>query len=290
MLKNNPLVSVIINCYNGERYLQEAIDSVINQTYDNWEIIFWDNQSTDLTAEIVKGYDDSRIHYFYAANHTTLGEARNLAVEKANGEYINFLDADDIWAINKLERQVELIIPGISEVVYSNFEVISGDEESTNTTMLNYYEEIRKYHPNKKKSVYHNLLYRNWIIFSSVLFNKQLFIKVGGVNPSFKQNEDYELLLKCSLETKLILCTDTLVYYRIHQSNNSILNNNLYLIENRQIFNNLPASPELEEAKKMNEVRYSIYLWKNRKKQKAIKHLLYYGSVKALIKLCLNRL
>ena len=86
MQNSNPLISVIINCYNGEKYLREAIDSVINQTYQNWEIIFWDNQSTDSSKQIVTSYKDNRIHYFCAPTHTSLGEARNLAVEKANGE------------------------------------------------------------------------------------------------------------------------------------------------------------------------------------------------------------
>nr|MCH9813328.1 glycosyltransferase [Campylobacterota bacterium] len=76
---NQPLVSVVINCYNSDTYLKEAIESVFNQTYQNWEIIFWDNQSTDRSAEIIKSYNDNRIKYFYAPVHTPLGEARNLA-------------------------------------------------------------------------------------------------------------------------------------------------------------------------------------------------------------------
>ena len=72
-----PLVSIIMNCYQGGRYLQFAIESVLTQTYQNWELIFWDNQSTDRSAEILKNYDDERIKYFYAPKHTLLYEARN---------------------------------------------------------------------------------------------------------------------------------------------------------------------------------------------------------------------
>lgn len=78
---NNPLVSVIMNCYNSETYLKDAIA----QTYENWEIIFWDNQSIDKSPKIVKSYTDKRIKYFYAPEHTLLGEARNKAIEKADG-------------------------------------------------------------------------------------------------------------------------------------------------------------------------------------------------------------
>ena len=80
-----PLVSVIMNCYNGEKYIREAIDSVISQTYQNWEIIFWDNQSTDRSAEIVKGYNEPRIRYVYAQKHTLLYEARNYAIVESSG-------------------------------------------------------------------------------------------------------------------------------------------------------------------------------------------------------------
>ena len=65
-MTDNPLISIIMNCYNGEKYLQEALDSVINQTYKNWEIIFWDNQSTDNSSFILKSYKDHRIKYFYS--------------------------------------------------------------------------------------------------------------------------------------------------------------------------------------------------------------------------------
>ena len=99
-----PLVNVIMNCFNGEKYLREAIDSVKAQTYQNWELIFWDNQSTDDSAKIVQSYNDPRINYFYAPNHTLLYEARNYAVEKSLGQFIAFLDVDDYWDENKLEE------------------------------------------------------------------------------------------------------------------------------------------------------------------------------------------
>jgi len=103
-----PLVSIIINCYNGEKYLSQAIDSVRAQTYRNWEIIFWDNQSTDRSAQIARSYADPRLKYFYAPCHTSLYEARNHAVAKAQGEFLAFLDVDDWWLPDKLTRQMPL--------------------------------------------------------------------------------------------------------------------------------------------------------------------------------------
>jgi glycosyltransferase involved in cell wall biosynthesis len=100
-MNDAPLVSVIMNCYNSDRYLKEAIQSVIDQTYQNWEIVFWDNRSTDQSAIIVTSFNDSRIKYFLADEHTGLGKARNAALAKSTGEYVSFLDCDDIWFSDK---------------------------------------------------------------------------------------------------------------------------------------------------------------------------------------------
>ena len=105
--ESRPLVSVIMNCYNSEKYLKEAIDSVYAQTYTNWEIIFWDNNSNDNSAEIASSYDDS-LKYFKAEKTIPLCHARNAALERCNGEFIAFLDCDDIWLFDKLEKQIPL--------------------------------------------------------------------------------------------------------------------------------------------------------------------------------------
>ena len=97
-----------MNCYNGENYIKESVNSVINQTYNNWEIIFWDNVSTDSSSKIIKSYNDPRIKYFYAEKNIPLGGARNKAIEKSNGKYLAFLDVDDLWFPEKLSLQIPL--------------------------------------------------------------------------------------------------------------------------------------------------------------------------------------
>ena len=104
--KKEPLVSIIMNCYNGETYLNASLESVLSQTYKNWELIFWDNHSTDSSAKIFKNYKDKRFVYLFANEHTTLYKARNLAIEKTKGDFISFLDVDDLWNKNKLELQM----------------------------------------------------------------------------------------------------------------------------------------------------------------------------------------
>lgn len=124
--KNQPLVSVIMNCLNGERYLRGAIDSIYAQTYKDWEIIFWDNASTDNSAEIAKSYD-GKLRYFRGDVTVPLYAARNLALREANGKYIAFLDCDDYWLPHKLERQVQIFEGNKSiGLVYSNVEILEG--------------------------------------------------------------------------------------------------------------------------------------------------------------------
>lgn len=100
-----PKVSVVMNCYNSEAFLRQAIDSVYAQTFHDWEIIFWDNASTDGSAAIARSFD-SRLRYFRGEKTVPLGAARKLAMEKARGEWIGFLDCDDYWLPHKLETQI----------------------------------------------------------------------------------------------------------------------------------------------------------------------------------------
>lgn len=288
-MTEKPLVSVIINCYNGEKYLREAIDSVIAQTYENWELVFWDNQSTDSTREIVESYKDPRIHYFYAPKHTPLGEARNLAVEKTNGEYINFLDADDVWMPEKLEKQIALVEPGKVEVVYTGYQPKFEGKSAEGEAMFHYYENVRKRKPKEGMSTFQYLLIHNFIIFSTVLFNKKLYLEVGGVDKRFNQNEDYDVLLKCSLKTEYGHADDELAIYRIHDSNNSNKNRDSYIKENREILIGLPDCKAVRDAKKRNEVRYSIYLFREGKYLQAVRQFLQKGSVVQLYQIVVNK-
>ncbi len=289
-MTEKPLVSVIINCYNGEKYLREAIDSVIAQTYENWELVFWDNQSTDSTREIVESYKNPKIHYYYASEHTPLGEARNLAVEKANGEYINFLDADDVWSSNKLDEQVKLIVPGKVEVVYTPFEIIYGENTKPSKKMLRNYDRLIS-HTLYKGDIYTKILEENYIIFSGILFKKKIFIEVGGVNGSFQQYEDWDLLLKTALSTQFGVAKGAKTFYRIHGSNNTTKNGRSAVLEMRVILSSLPQSRAVERAIKRNETRYAYhFLFKEWKVLEGLKHIANYGTLHGFLIEALNKL
>jgi len=116
-------VSVIMNCLNGAKYVQAAIDSVYAQTYGNWEIIFLDNASTDDTPLIARRFDE-KLRYFRNQDIVPLGAARNQALRQATGEFIAFLDSDDVWLPRKLEQQIPLFRdrPGLG-LVFSDTEL-----------------------------------------------------------------------------------------------------------------------------------------------------------------------
>ena len=102
-----PAVSIVMNCHNGEKYLVEAIKSILKQTFKNWELIFWNNSSNDKSEEIFKSFKDKRLRYFYTSKKVSLYVSRNAAVKKARGKFIAFLDVDDIWLPNKLKLQIK---------------------------------------------------------------------------------------------------------------------------------------------------------------------------------------
>ena len=121
------LISVIIPCYNAEKYISETIESVIKQTYSNWELLVVDDCSTDDSENIIKSYakKDSRIKYYRTESNTgTPAEPRNIGINKAKGEYVALLDADDLFLPNKLEKQIEFINEGNKELVFSNGVII----------------------------------------------------------------------------------------------------------------------------------------------------------------------
>ena len=114
------LVSIIVNCYNGEKYVSRCLKSIFSQTHKNFEIIFWDNLSTDKSQNELKKFKDKRIRYFKSKKFLKLYEARNFAINKAKGDYIAFLDIDDTWEKKKLQLQLKKIINTNSDVCFSN--------------------------------------------------------------------------------------------------------------------------------------------------------------------------
>ena len=231
-MTEEPLVSVIINCYNGEKYLKEAIDSILAQTYHNWEVIIWDNQSTDKTAEIVRQYNDDRIGYYYAQDHVMLGVARNQAMSKAKGEFITFLDYDDVWLPSFLDKIISTFGDNGEEYafVYSNYfnwiestELIVNNQDN-HSAIKGFYDLLASYSIGMSAVV----------IKSSIL--KQMKVTF---NSDYQLIEDYEFFLKLAYHQKAYYIADPLMKYRMHSGSLTVTMRKNWGAEFQQLYDDL---------------------------------------------------
>ena len=197
MIKNNPLVSIIINCYNGERFLKEAIDSIYMQNYNNWEIIFWDNASDDNSAEIANSYDE-RLKYFCATKTSDLGMARNLAIQEATGKYIAFLDCDDRYLTHKITSQVD-------RLCYASVIVINENGFEINRNIVT----------DKSGFILGQLLSRYEINMQTVMIRRSVLLENNlSFDESLKFSPDYDLFMRIVAKHSSCSISSCLVDYR----------------------------------------------------------------------------
>jgi glycosyltransferase involved in cell wall biosynthesis len=204
MMGKESRVSVIMNCYNGEKYLREAIDSVYAQSYKNWEIIFWDNASTDSTSQIAKSYD-SRLRYFRAEVNTHLGPARNMALEKAKTTYIAFLDSDDIYLPYTLQRQFDLMESANYGLVYAETLIIGEDSKKVKRQRLRYYSGY----------IFDKLLRRYEISMCSVMIRRSVVDEDGlSFGEELQYCPEHNLFMKIAAQHKVGVIHEPIVKYR----------------------------------------------------------------------------
>lgn len=206
-----PLVSVIMNCRNSAKYLREALDSVYGQTFKDYEIIFWDNVSTDDSPEIALSYHEP-LRYFRGESFLPLGAARNKAVEKAQGKYLALLDCDDLWLPEKLQRQVALFQsdPEIA-LAYSDCYFIDAAGNITG----NFFAKFRPY----SEGAFYNLFKTNFIPCPTAVFSKEAFDKVGGFRIELIDGEEYDLFLRIASKGRVSFISLPLAMYRRHAGN-----------------------------------------------------------------------
>jgi glycosyltransferase involved in cell wall biosynthesis len=213
-------VSVILNCYNGEKYLSQAIDSVISQSYTNWEIIFFDNCSDDNSKYIFEKFSDVRLKYFSSSKNISLASARNIALSKCSGEFITFLDVDDVWYPEKLEKQLDLFNDKSVGMSCTSYVKINERQNSIEEYIVP---------PIINKKVTNQLIRDYFVHISTFMFRTSLLKKfVLSFDDRFSIIEDFDFVLKMSLYTKFSSSRDVLASYRWH-------NNNLGLISNYKI-------------------------------------------------------
>ena len=206
-----PRVSVIMNCLNCEKYLEEALQSVRRQTFSDWEIVFWDNASTDRSGEIARG-SDRRMRYFCGDHTVSLGQARNHALAEARGEFIAFLDSDDIWQADKLEKQLALF-KGRPEVGLVFSDCIDFDEHGV---------EYRRFKIEKppRGDVFRHLLTDYFLPLVTVVVRRSVLDGLGELfDPRFSVMEEADLFVRVAKECEVDFVDEPLARYRIHATN-----------------------------------------------------------------------
>ena len=223
---NSKLVSVVVNCFNGQDYLKEALQSVLDQDYENWELIFWDNCSTDQSKKIFDGFLDSRFKYYYANEHTVLYEARNLALDKCRGDLIAFLDVDDYWKSNKLSMQVREFNDDIG-LVCSDYLLLN---ERKNTI-----KHIKSPRINARIGM-KSIVSDYSICMSSIVINK---FAINNKNLKFDSRYqiigDFKMVVDILNSYKISCVNEALVTYRWHGENISIREKEKHLIELKKL-------------------------------------------------------
>lgn len=196
------LVSIIMPSYNTAKYISESIESVLKQTYANWELIIVDDCSTDETDDVVKSYlSDARIHYLKNEKNSGAAVSRNYALREAKGKWIAFLDSDDIWLPEKLERQINFMKKNHYYFSYTNYEEI--DEKSNVTgTVVTGPQKVSK----------HDMYNYCWLGCLTVIYDAE---KIGLIQiADIKKNNDYAMWLKVCKKADCYLLDEVLAKYR----------------------------------------------------------------------------
>jgi len=203
-LIDNIKVSVITPTFNDELFIKETIESILNQTHKNVEVIVVDDCSTDNTINIINSFNDSRIKLIRNKTNQGAAYSRNLALSLASGEYIAFLDGDDLWKNDKLSKQLQFMLDNNYQFTYTKYSVIKDDE---------------KYDVSGPKKISHKSFMRmNYVGCLTVVYKKSLYPDLQIPNDIYKRN-DYALWLKLSEKADCYLLDEVLSKYRRRTAN-----------------------------------------------------------------------
>jgi glycosyltransferase involved in cell wall biosynthesis len=247
-----PRVSVLMPVYNAELYVGEAIESILNQSYTDFEFIILNDGSTDKSEEIILSYQDQRIRYYKNAQNLKLPVTLNKGIEQAKGEYIARMDSDDIALPERLMKQIHFLDqnPEVG-VCGSNVELFG---------KWNFITDLS----NTSHDIDAELLLKNPVFHSTVMFRKSLILESGiKYNPSFEHLEDYFFWAELSFYTKIVNLKDVLLKYRWHEENVSATQNEVqYKKATEVILFKLRSIPEVKKysEEQMEKISKLLYI------------------------------
>lgn len=212
-------VDILLATYNGEKYLSEQIESILNQTYSNFRLIISDDCSTDNTKQIIKEYEkkDKRIESFFQTENLGVIGNFEFLLKKVKNKYFMFSDQDDIWKKEKIEKSFKKIEETNAELVYTDLEVV---DSNLNVTYESYWKLKGIYHKIKKYNNFESLYLNNFVTGCTVIAKKELINQILPLPKTSKYVlHDYWLALAASQNGKIEYIEEPLIKYRQHKNN-----------------------------------------------------------------------
>ncbi len=273
MKSENPLVSILLNCYNAEKFISKAIESVLNQSYNNWELIIWDDGSTDNTLEVVKRFKNEKIFIYEQKENLGLGKSRIAAIKKLKGELITILDADDFFHNDKILRQVEVFKK------YKNISICS-----TWSKILDSNNKPHRIFASQMSNdqLKNRLNFINTIPHPSIMYKRKDAEEVGWYSDKLEYAQDYDLTLKLLNKGDIHIIKNHLT--TIFQPDNNMSKSTL--LKETVLRENILISENILKTKNLNN--YELNLLKSIIAIYSLKlnfHLLKKGSLKSIISL-----
>jgi glycosyltransferase involved in cell wall biosynthesis len=229
------LVSVVMNAYNHEKYISEAIESILNQSFNDFELIIIDDFSIDSTAQLIRNYQlkDSRIRAFYHEKNMGIAKTMNQCISEAKGKFIAFISSDDVWSTSKLEKQLKILKENQNLLVWSEGEIIDAKSIPTG----NYFTKMHLASQRKKSGNILAELIEDNFIFGQSLIMKTEYAKQVKYNDQLKYLNDYKFMVDLASQHEFFYISEPLAKYRVH-GKNSIFRDEKDWLKDRIILRN----------------------------------------------------
>lgn len=266
-MKLNPLVSVIMPAFNAGKTINESILSVINQTYKNWELIVVNDGSQDNTSEIVKKFKNENILLIEQTNKG-VSNARNVGIHNSKGEYIAFLDADDLWVSSKLEKSLIEFDSSSCDLIYSRIKIFKNNINDASSFI---YRELIV-----ERDDYYRLLIYDYMPTLTVVVKKSVLEKIGYFDELLNGTEDWDLWIRITKEHKIKFIQEELAYYRNHESGLSKQSDKQLLEEFKVIKKHVLSNISLPKSVK-NKL---LWVWNKKKLSNCFKKKKYFSALK----------
>ena len=269
-----PLVSVLMSCYNGEKFINSSVNSLLRQTYKNWELIFWDNCSTDNSSEIIRSFKDKRIKYFKSKAHTEIGIAKSNALKQAQGTYFAFLDVDDLWLKKKIEKQLNVFVKNGDDysAVYTKYFLLDDKSKTKrNLSKINYKDYPSGY-------IFDSVL-KSYSIGKPIVNNlTTLFKKSDILNLNLNIDEnlhilaDFDFIERLSEKKKILYLDYFSSIYRVHNKSETFnskqkqiqemeiwINKNSIRLKNNKYYKKIEDNNQYERLKLYSYEKKNIF-------------------------------